>query len=148
MQQISIPSLCNKEPDLFPPVIGLSLRPMRIRCVQCRLPGLNICFFGLDPPRPLEDLPEQIQPAIYRYAHIGRDEVIVIECLCFTGKCVEAIEKRDHGEEAEREPSAVGLEAGFEDKCVAADALSAQSAMKFDVRERDRHPGQSGGDGG
>lgn len=148
MQQISIPSLCNKEPDLLPPVMGFALRPMRIRCVQCRLPSLNICFFGLDPPRSPEDLPEQIQPAIYRYAYIRRDEVVVIEFLCFTGKSVEAIEQHNYREEGEREPSAVGLATGFKDECVAANALSAHSAMEFDVRDRDGHPGQYGGDGG
>lgn len=38
------------------------------------------------------------------------------------------------------------MEARFEDQCVAANALSAQSAMEFDVCERDGHPGQDCGD--
>ena len=142
MRQISIASLCNIEPDLLQPTVGLSLRPMRICCVQCRFPSLNICFFGLHPTRPPEDLPEQIQPAIYNYAHIGRDEVFVIEFFCFTGKRVEAVEQKDYSEEDEGEPSTVGLEAGFKDECVATNALSAHSAVEFDVRDRDGHPGQ------
>ena len=149
MQHIFIlPKLCDKEPNLLPPIISFSLWPMRIRCIQCRLPSLNVCFSGLDPPRPLEDLPEQIQPAIYRYAHIGCDEVIVIELLCLAGESVEAIEKKDNGEEAEGEPGGIGLEARFEDERIAADALSAQSAMKSDVRDWNGHPGQDCGDGG
>ena len=136
MQHIFIlPKLCDKEPNLLPPIISFSLWPMRIRCIQGRLPSLNVCFSGLDPPRPLEELPEKIQPAIYRYTHIGCDEVIVIELLCLAGESVEAIEKKDDGEEAEGEPGGIGLEARFEDKRIAADALSAQSAMKSDVRD-------------
>lgn len=111
MLQISILSLYNEEPDLLPPIIGFPLRPMRIRCVQCRLPSLNICVFGPDPPRPLEDFPEQIQPAVYRYAHISRDEVVMIEFLRLAGKRVEAIEENNYAEEGEGEPGAVGLEA-------------------------------------
>ena len=91
MQQISIPDLCNKVPDLLPPIIRFSRRPMRICCVECRLPSLNVCFFGLYPLRPLEDLPEQIQHDIYRYAYIAGDEIVVIKFFCFAGKRIEAI---------------------------------------------------------
>lgn len=125
MQQISIPSLCNKEPDLLPQIVGFSLRPMRIRCVECRLPSLNICFFGLYPPRPLEDLPEQIQHDVNRYAYIGGNEIVVIKFLRLAGKCVESIEHKNDTEKAEGKPGGVGLEARFEDERVAADALSA-----------------------
>ena len=101
MQQIFIPGLCNKVPDLLPPIIGFSLRPMRIRCIECRLPSLNVCFFGLYPPRPLEDLPEQIQRDINRYAYIGGNEIVVIKFLCLAGKRVEAIEYKNEREETE-----------------------------------------------
>ena len=122
MQQTQ--SLCNKEPDLLPPIVGFSLWPMPIGCVQCRLPSLNICFFGPDPPRPFEDLPEQIQHAIYRYAHIGGDEVVVIEFLGLAGKRIEAVEQNNYAKETKGEPGGVGLKARFEDECVTADALS------------------------
>lgn len=143
---ISISSLCNKEPNLFPPTIGFSLRPMAIRCVQCCLPSLNICFFRFDPPRALKDLPEQVQRAIHRYAHIFGDDVVAIEFLCLAGERVEAIEQNNHGEEAEGERGGVGLVARLEDERVAADALSAQSAIKLNIRNRDGHPGQHCGD--
>lgn len=108
---------------------------MRICCVECRLPGCNICFFGLNPPRSLEDFPEQIQTQIYRYAYICSDEVTVIEGLCLAGECVEAAEQNDYAEEAEREPGTIRLEARFEDKRVTADTLSTQSAMEPDIRD-------------
>lgn len=125
MQQISIPSLCNKVPDLLPPVVSFSRWPMRIRCIECRLPSLDVCFFGLYPARPLEDLPEQIQHDIDRYAHIGGNEIVVVKFLCLAGKRVEAIEHENDCEEGQGEPGGVGLEARFEDERVAADALSA-----------------------
>lgn len=101
IMQNSNHSLYEEEPDLLPPVFGFSLGPMCICCVQCRLACLNICFFGLDPSRPLEDFPEYIQPKIYRYAHIGSNEVTGIEFLCFTGECVKAAEQNNDGEKAE-----------------------------------------------
>lgn len=119
---------------------------MPIRCVQYRLPRLNIGLFGLDPPCPFENLPEKIKPAVYRYTNIGCDEAVAIKFLCLARKRVEAIEQSNNGEEAEGEPGCVRLEARFEDKRVAVNALSAQSAMEFDVRKRDRHPGQGCGD--
>ena len=125
MQQIILPSLCNKEPDLLPPIVSFSFWPMRIRCIECRLPSLNICFFGPYPPRPLEELPEQIQHEIYRYTYIGSDEIVVIKLLCLARKRVEAIEQKNDTEEAEGEPGGVGLEARLKDERVAADALSA-----------------------
>ena len=119
---------------------------MPIRCVQCRLPSLNIGLLGLDPPCPLEYLPEKIQPAIYRYTDIGCDEAVAIKFLCLARKRGEAIEQNNDREEAEGGPGCVRLEARFENKRVAANALSAQSAMEFDVRKRDGHPGQACGD--
>ena len=89
--------------------MSYSFRPMPIRGVECRLPSVNVCFFGPDPPRSLEDLPEQIQPAINRYAQIGGDEVFVIEFLCLAGKCIKAMEQEDDAEEAEGEPGGIGL---------------------------------------
>ena len=140
------PRLCNEEPDLLPPITSFSFRPMSIRCVQRRLPSLNICFRGLDPPCPLEDLPEQIQSAIHRYTDIGCDEVITIKLLGLARKSVKATEQKDYAEEAEGEPGGIRLETSFEDELVAANALSAQGIMEFDVRNRDRHPGQDRGD--
>ena len=139
---ILIPSLCNEEPYFLPPIFGSSLWPLRIRCVQCRLPSMNIGFFRLDPPCPLEHLPEKIQRAIHRYTNVGCDEVVAIKLLCLAWKCVEAIEKNDYDEEAEGEPGAVRLEARFEDERIAADALSTQSLMKSYVCNRNGNPGQ------
>ena len=109
---------------------------------------MNVGFFGLDPPCPLENLPEQIQPAIYRYTDVGRDEVVAIEFLRLARKCVEATEQDNYRKETEAEPGGVRLEARFEDERVASDTLSAESAMELDVCDRDGHPGQDGGDGG
>ena len=120
----SIFSLCNKEPYFLPPIVGFSLWPLRIRCVQRRLPSTNIGFFGLDPPCPLEHLPKEIQRAIRKYANVGCDEVVAIKLLCLARKCVEAIEKNNYDEEAKGEPGAVRLEARFEDERIAANALS------------------------
>ncbi len=119
---------------------------MPIRCVHCRLPSLNICFLRLDPPGPLEYLPEQIQHAIYGYTNIGCDEVVVIEFLCLARECVETIKKENDGEKTEREPGGVRLEARFEDERVTANALCAQRAMESDVCNRDGHPGHDCGD--
>ena len=140
-----IPSLCNEEPDLLPPIVGFSLRPMLIRCVQSRLPSLNVRFFGSHPPRPLEELPEHIQPNIYRYANIGRDEVVTVKFFGLAWKGVEAIEQDNYGEKGEGKPGSVRLEARFEDEGVAANALSAQRFMELYVRNGNRHPGQDPG---
>lgn len=115
---------------------------MPIRCVQCCLSGLYIGFFGLDPPCPLQYFPEEIEPAVHRYTNIDCDEVVAIESLCLTRKRVEAIEQNNYGEEAEAEPGGVRLEARFEDECITANTLSAQSTVEFDVCNRDGHPGQ------
>ena len=139
---IFIPNLCNEEPYFLPPIIGFSLWPLRIRCIQCRLPSINIGFFGLDPPCPLEHLPEKIEHAIHRYTNVGCDEVVAIKLLCLARKCVEAIEKNNYDEEAKGEPGAVRLEARFEDERIAADALSTQSLMKSYVCNRNGNPGQ------
>ena len=137
-----IPNLCNEEPYSLPPIIGFSLWPLRIRCVQCSLPSMNIGFLGLDPPCPLEHLPEKIQRAIHRYTNVGCDEVIAIKFLCLARKCVEAIEKDNDDEEAEGEPGAVWLKARFEDERVAANALSTQSLMESYVCNGNGNPGQ------
>ena len=109
---------------------------------------MNVGFFGLDPPCPLENLPEQIQPAIYGYTDIGRDEVVAIEFLRLARECVEAAEQDDYCEETEAEPGGVRLEARFEDERVAFNALGTESAMEFDVCDRDGHPGQDCGNCG
>ena len=119
---------------------------MSIRYVQCRLPSLYICFFRFDPTCALEDLPENKQHTIHNQARICSDEVVAIEFLCLAGKRVEAIKHKNHGEETEGEPGGVGLAGRLEDERVAADALSAQSTVKSDVRNGDGHPGQECGD--
>ena len=139
---IFIPSLSNEEPYFLPPIFGFSLWPLRIRCVQCRLPSMYIGFFRLDPPCPLEHLPENIQRAIHWYTNVGCNEVVAIKLLCLARKCVEAIEENDYDEEAEGEPGAVRLEARFEDERIAANALSTQSLMKSYVCNRNGNPGQ------
>ena len=103
---------------------------------------MNIGFFGLDPPCPLEHLPEKIQCAVHGYTNVGCDEVVAIKLLCLAWKCVEAIKKDDYDEEAEGEPGAVRLEARFEDECIATNALSTQGLMKPYVCNRNGNPGQ------
>lgn len=139
---IFIPSLRNEEPYFLPPIIGFPFWPLRIRCVQCRLPSMNIGFLGLDPPCPLEHLPKKIQRAIHGYTNVSCDEVVAIKLLCLARKRVEAIEKDDYDEEAEGEPGAVRLEARFEDERITANALSTQSLIKSYVCNRNRNPGQ------
>ena len=107
---------------------------------------MNIGFFGLDPPCPLEKLPEKVEPAVHRYTNIGCNEVVAIKLLCLARQCVEAVEKDNDDEEAEGEPGAVRLEARLEDERVAVNALDAQSLMESDVCNRDGDPRQKCGD--
>ena len=139
------PSLCNVVPDLLPPIIGYPFRPLSIRYVQCRLPSLYICFFRFDPPCALEDLPENKEHSIHSQARICSDEVLEVKSLRLARKRIKATEHNNHGEETEGEPGGIGLKWRLEDEGVAADALSAQSIVKFDVCNRDGHPGQGKG---
>ena len=116
--------------------------------VQRRLAGGDVRLGSRDPPGPLEDLPEQEQGEIDRYAHIGRDEIVQIKALGRAGEDVEAVEQCDEREEDETEPCRVWLESRLEDEGVAVDTLCFERGVELDVGDGDGHPGEEVGDGG
>ena len=116
--------------------------------IQRRLAGGDVRLRRRDPPRPLEDLPEQEQGEIDWDAYIGRDEVVHIKALRRAGEDVETVEQSDEGEEDEAEPCRVWLESRLEDEGVAVDTLSFERGVEFNVSDGDGHPSEEVGDGG
>jgi hypothetical protein len=106
--------------------------------VQRGLSGIDICVFGPDPLRLLEDFPEEVQPKVNWNADIGRDEIIPIERT----KSVEAIEEDDYRKENQRYPSRQGLEWGSEQECAAIHTLGLQSTVESDTCDANGAPGK------
>lgn len=116
---------------------------MRICRIQRRLPGLDIRLRTRDPPRPLKCLPESIERKVDRDPHISGDEAVLIE----RAKDVEAVEKSDDGKKDEGEVRGVGLKGRSEGEGLAIDSLGFKRCVKADIGDRNRHPGEEGGDG-
>ena len=81
----------NPEPDPLENIPWVLLRPLRVCCIQCGLPGLDIGFGGADPFCALENLPEDIQSEIDWDTNVCSDEAIDVPWA----ECVETVKNDD-----------------------------------------------------
>lgn len=120
----------------------MSLGPVCVHCVQCRLAGEQVHFGRRVPLGALKDFPKGVEHEINGNADISGDEVIAGPWL----EDMEAVEDDNDCEEEKGTVGGVGLEGRFKNERFTRYTLCCERLVELDVRDTYADPCEEIGD--